>query len=211
MPSQSLAQRLGWVSDPCIHNLCEGYYQLTPLDRFHQIMQPIGSTPVDISANQSCLSMSGASTLSGKVHVAEPGRLIRANQASITRNPVSGGLNEIDFKGDVRLEQPGQLILAQSAHVDWPNKTGCLRNVVYRLLLNQESLHPSLNPCGEPVTCATCQSSAWGQAAAIVQKPSGIIELKHATYSTCSPLNTTWKLIRSTSRLRSKSRKRLCA
>lgn len=192
--SQSVAQRLGWVSDPCVHNLCEGYYQLSPLDRFHQILEPIGSTPVNISANQSCLSLAGASSLSGSVHVAEPGRLIQADQASITRSPISGGLSQIDFKGDVRLEQPGQLILAQSAHVDWSNKTGCLRNVIYRLLLNQESLHPSLKACGEPVTCATCQSSAWGQASTIVQKPSGVIELKHATYSTCSPVNATWKL-----------------
>jgi len=195
LTSQDLAHRLGWIADPCANNLCEGYYQLSPLDRFHQIVEPIGHSPVSINANQSFLSASGASSLSGKVHVSEPGRSIQANQACITRHPVSGGLNEIDFEGEVRLEQPGQLILAQQAHVDWPNKTGYLRQVIYRLLLDQKTLHPTLTACGRAVTCDTCQSSAWGQAEAVVEKPSGVIELKHASYSTCSPLNTTWKLV----------------
>jgi len=192
---EDLAHRLGWIADPCVHNLCEGYYQLSVLDHFHQLLKPIGQSPISISANQSFLSMSGASSLSGKVHVSEPGRLIQASHASVTRSPVSGGLSQIDFKGDVRLEQPGQLILASQAHVDWPNRTGYLRRVLYRLLLNEKTLRPTLTPYGESVTCATCQASAWGQAEAVIQKPSGIIELKQATYSTCSPLNTTWKLV----------------
>jgi LPS-assembly protein len=193
---QDLAHRLGWVSDPCTNNLCEGYYELSAIDRFKKILQPIGQNAIDIHANQSSFSMSGASTLSGKVSLTESGRSIHADQASLSRHPTSGGVNYVDFSGNVRIQQPGQLVIAEKAHIDWPNKTGYLSNVLYRILLNEKTQRPTLQAYGESLTtCKTCQSSAWGQAAFIEQKPSGVIELKHATYSTCSPVNTTWRLV----------------
>lgn len=192
-PSQ-LANRLGWINAPCANNLCEGYYEVSALDRLHQILKPIGKSPVSIYADQSLLSLSGASTLSGKVQVTESGRKIAADHAVLTRDSHSGNLNQIDFTGDVKLEQPGQLVLAKSAHIDWPNKTGYLHHVIYRLLLDEKRGQPTLQPYGQSLTCPTCQSSAWGQAGLIEQTTSGLITLHQATYSTCSPLKTTWKL-----------------
>lgn len=202
---ESIAQQLGWISDRCINNLCEGYYELSILDRFKPLLRPLDQSPVNITAARSSFSLSGTSDLSGRVSVSEPGRIVQANQASVTRNAESGNLDQIDFSGQVRLQQPGQLILAEKAHIDWPNKTGYLHTVLYRLLLEDRSLHPTLRSCGVPVTCRTCQSSAWGQAEAVEQKPSGVILLKNATYSTCSPLNATWKLAGSSVELNRKA------
>ena len=105
----------------------------------------------------------------------------------------------------MRLQQPGQLIIAKEAHIDWPCKAGYLHGVLYRLLLEDKSLRPTVRPCGIPLTCSTCQSSAWGQAESIEQKSAGVILLKNATYSTCSPLNTVWKLVGSSVELNRKT------
>ena len=192
---QDLAYRLGWIADPCANNLCEGYYELSPIDYLKKILQPIGEDIVDIRANQSSLSMAGTSTLSGAVSVTELGRSIHADRASITRHPTSGGVQYVNFCGNVRLQQPGQLVVAEKAHIDWPNKTGYLSHVLYRIILNEKTARPTWHMVDDTkLDCQTCQSSAWGEAAFIEQTPSGIVELQHATYSTCSPLNTTWTL-----------------
>ena len=77
---ETIAGKLGWISDPLANNLCEGYYEVSALDRFKHLLQPIAECPVEISASQSSLSLSGKSTLSGSVSVSEPGRLVQADQ-----------------------------------------------------------------------------------------------------------------------------------
>lgn len=171
-----LAALLGWIVNP--NTPCGGYYRnlMAPEEK------PSQTTPITISAAQSTLYLNGSSLLQGDVWLTQAGRRLQADQARLYRSPGNGKLDTVDLSGHVAATEQGKLIKAEQAHVQFAPRLAILKNSVYRMALEPGDATPA------------SVLTAWGQAQTIEQQGSQQLRLSDATYTTCSPLASLWKL-----------------
>ncbi len=168
------AKALGWVP---AENVCGGYFSEKKLPAVKDSLQSFQSQPVTITANAGELKYSGVSTLSGPVTVQQPGRVIRANQVSLTT--VNGDYRTATLKGNVMVREKNKIAIGKQADLDLQNNQYSFSDMIYRILIGR-------------------WLSAWGSASNATQPPDGITVLKNVTYSTCPPQSRAWEMSAST-------------
>lgn len=177
---QDLATRLGWVSDPASPNCCSGYFY-DPLATV--TLPPLEGTPVKVQADGGTFEQHGSSTLNGNILISQPGREIKAGVAHLNRDPVKGDNVSVDLEGQVTVHEPGKIIIGNIGYVDLQTKLVRMRDAYYRIAFGQKLNSNRLY-----------DTVAWGQARSIEKREDDIIELKKASYTTCSPIKPTWML-----------------
>lgn len=180
----TMAQQLGWI--PSKLGICKGHY-LDPLQAYTKTsLSQFNQAFTHVDAAQSHFSFKGTSTLSGNVVITQPGRLLHADKVYFYRDPKTGKITNMDLLGETKLQEPNLLIKAKKAHLNLNNQSGYFTHIIYRILLRNTTLLMGTNE-GMPI-------NAWGSASAVEQTHPGLIILHNSTYSTCSPVNPTWKL-----------------
>ena len=183
--AKETAQQLGWIDDS--HVQCGGYYR-DPLSAFaNTTLPPLDTMPVDVNAEQSELHQANASFLRGQVELKQPGRLVNADSVVIKRDAKTGDITDADLKGNVTFRQPDQMVVAESGHIALVTRAASLFNALYHLMVT------TVNSTASTETAAK-KLNAWGKANAVTQAPSGNIELKSASYTTCAPTAESWRL-----------------
>lgn len=191
-----LAHMLGWSPGPVSKNLCAGYYEVSEFAPFPNEQVPLFQGPIEITAKQSELTLQqGLSSLTGGVVLRQPDRLLKADKARFKRDAKTGKISEIYLEGNVYWEEPGKLIVGNAAHLQLLNKTGTLDQAVYRLTLDERAQLISPRSSASSLRGTQIYSlNAWGKAYFVEQKKAGLIELKQASYTTCTPLSDTWQV-----------------
>jgi LPS-assembly protein len=180
----TMAQQLGWI--PSKLGICKGHY-LDPLQAYSRIsLTKVNQAFTHIDAAQSHFSFEGTSILSGNVIIKQPGRLLYADQVYFYRDPKTGKITNMDLLGGIKLQEPNLLIKANKAHLNLNSQSGYLTDIIYRILLRNTTILMGTNE-EMPI-------NAWGSASAVEQTHPGLIILHNSNYSTCSPMNPTWKL-----------------
>ena len=164
-----LAQCLGWEVDDSL-TMCHGRYQSINLD---PVKDP---TAISISADHVSLSASGQSKLKGNVKVRQTYRVVDAQTATIYRDAATKKVTQIELLGRVRYIEPGKLMLAKTVTINPEDRSGILKDVLYRF----DTMH------------GHCLLPAWGQARAVERFKNQDYQLDDVTYTTCSPLDRSW-------------------
>lgn len=174
---ETIARILDWQQSP--DNICRGYYLEPDIVTSYPIPPDYQTQKTTITADQPVFfSLKGTSTLEGNVTVNQPGRQVLANRAYLNRDPETGKISTIDLVGDVHYRESGKLIVAKRSHIDLKNKFASLESAVYRFTKKTN----------------TGILNAWGTLRSGERETSGILNLYHATYSTCPPTTDTWKV-----------------
>lgn len=175
-----LANHLGWVQDPNSPNCCSGYYfdPLAPV-----AMPQLNEAPVNVKADGGTFEQHGRSTLKGNVVITQPGREVKASIAHLNRDPGNGENVSVDLEGDVTVHEPGKLIVGKVGYVDLRTKLVRMNEAYYRIAFGHDFDSARLY-----------DTVAWGKAGSLERRDDDIVELKQASYTTCSPLKPTWML-----------------
>lgn len=196
--SQQLAKSLGWIHDANSPSLCEGYYQ-DPLLRMEKLGL-IGQYDSQISADRVSIRPGGRSVLRGRVLIQSPNRVLRAEQASFTRDKKTKRIQAVSLTGKVSLRQPGRLWLAKRAHFNLQTHTGELNDVAYRLAMRDEHSDDNENSIWYGL-------NAWGKAKSVKQVSGDQYQLNQGTYATCPPTKADWQLSAKTISYNKKTKK----
>jgi LPS-assembly protein len=192
MPRSEIAELLGWVDAPQSELLCHGYYIEPNLYYSAPYQGSVNNAPLNISADQSLLSQTNTSRLSGHVTVTQPDRSIDADLAYINRDPQTLKPDSIDAYGKVILREPGSLAIANQGHFNLLDKSGTLSDVIYRMTYGNVFTSSVDNPVGSPLT--NTDTNSWGIAKTVNREPSGIIKIYKGTYSACPPPTNIWHI-----------------
>lgn len=195
-----ISQLLGWHMSPSVNGLCSGFYQDTILPILSQNAPDLKESNTYISADQSSLSQHGLSVLQGNVVINQVNRQLRADHATLIRNPKTGEITTVHLRGSVRIYEPGGVLTGDRATLQLQKHTGTIFNAWYRIamatnqksLIMQETATPGLKHFRLPGL------SAHGYASSITQIKPGVYRLRHATLSTCAPGAHQWQLRGST-------------
>lgn len=173
LSNAQIAQTLGWQANNS--NLCEGDYAEPDIVKDFPNPGPAKSELTHIrSTGVATLNEDGVSILRNNIVVSQPGRVITADKAYIYRDNKTGHITNIKLIGNVHLAEHGKLIVSDEANVSFYPEIIHLNHSIYRLYRGN--------------------SNAYGTAEFAVREPTQEISLHHATYSTCSPLNPSWKI-----------------
>ena len=107
------------------------------------------------------------SRLKGNVQVSQGYRYLRADSATVTRNP-----QQVQLEGNVTLREPGLLLTGDRADVQVDGGTAQVENVQY--LMHKEHIH--------------------GQAQSLSRSETGVIAMTDASYSYCPVGDEQWSL-----------------
>jgi LPS-assembly protein len=180
LSSQEIASLLGWF--PSSTNLCGGYYQEPEIVLNCQHPPDIDAAITTITAEHTMsFSTLETSRLEGNVVFTQPGRKLTADQAILYRDPLSHAISQILLQGNVHYFEAGKHLVSQIAFMDLQKKYVQLNNVLYRLA----------KPTPRGVL------NAWGQAKCAIRISNQDIRLTNASYTTCPPINPTWKILAS--------------
>lgn len=186
----TVAQELGWV--PSFDNSCGGYYLDQP---FTYPVSVEKNNLVELTGEQGMLSQRGTSTLEGKVTITRYGQQITSNKAFLYRDPATGKLTAIDLIGNVHLREPNTLILAKEGRYHFDTNEKSLRNILYRTSLNgHQPVGPHISDEEMEKGHRINTMTAWGKAESFSQNEPKIYELSQASFTTCPPINPTWRL-----------------
>lgn len=175
----NVATALGWVRDKKIQDFCGGYYVEPEIVLATPNPKPLKEVPVSVSAKRpSFFTQYGKSVLQGDVTITQPGREITADRVTLVRDEKTGKLSGSALLGHVHLREYGKIIVAQAGDLDFVKKVYRLDNAVYRILTPYVGGY----------------INAWGRAKEILSDQSGVLKLTKASYSTCTPENTTWQV-----------------
>jgi len=191
MSRNEIGALLGWVNAPDANLICRGYYIEPNLNYYTPYQGSVNNAPITITADQSLLSQTSTSRLSGHVTIMQPERSIDSELAYINRNPQTLKAESIDAYGQVVLREPGNLAIANQGHFDLLDKSSSLSDVIYRMTFGQftESVD---NPVGSPITNTNVNS--WGIAKTAIRQSDGIIKIHKGTYSACPPPSNIWHI-----------------
>ncbi len=174
---ETIARILDWEQMPI--NICGGFYREPDIVTRFPNPPNFQTQKTTITADRPVFfSLKGTSTLEGNVTVIQPGRQVLANRAYLNRDPQTGKISTIDLVGDVHYRESGKLIVAKRTHIDLKNKFANLESAVYRF--TKKTSNGILN--------------AWGTLRSGEREATGILNLYHATYSTCPPTTDTWRV-----------------
>ena len=184
--SDSVADALGWVTGHVPgekHSQCNGFYAQPKSVEDVPHPPPYKKIPVVITAKGPVIfRTNGVSVLQDSVLIRQPGRLIYTDKALVYRDSKSGKITDIKLIGHVRVQEAGKLMLGKKADYNLVKNTISLNNALYHIVGEHE------------LPMVITSFDAWGVAKSIHRKPNGEIDLKNATYSTCSPKNPSWYL-----------------
>lgn len=190
LAQDTVARQLGWVENTAFQ--CGGYYLEEPIN------YPIGMSTgnnVEVTSNQTLFSQHGTSILEGSVTATRIGQQMTANKAYLYRDPVSGKLSAMEMFGDVHLREPNTLIVAKKGRYNFETKNKALLDILYRTTLNTRQI-PAPKVTDEEmrherfITALT----AWGKADEFSSTQPKIYELSGASFTTCPPINPTWRV-----------------
>lgn len=175
--SQQIVEELQWQQSATSTNYCHGYFRDNFLDT---PPKDLNADQTRIQADEASLIAEGKSVLSGNVVIEQSSRRVFADQAFIYRD-ASGEITRIDLYGHVRSEAQGKLIYAEEAHL-YPNDVIELKKIRYRMELAESNLD------------GTGKTNAHGWGERYKRHESGIISIRDATYTTCSPVEKVWRV-----------------
>lgn len=192
LSANTIASQLGWVSTH--DNRCGGYYLESP---FLNKDTPTTKNLIEIkSAHGMTFSQHGTSFSEGKITIFQNGQQIIANQAYLYRDPTTQKINAIDLIGHVILRSPNELVIAKRGHYAIDTHAKTLADILYRTAIYSNTTpipaKPSKTELENPREVT--QLSAHGEAASFSQAEPKINTFEDATYSTCPPTTSTWKV-----------------
>src|SRR3990167_2567667 len=187
----TLAAQLGWVKST--ENNCGGYYLEEP---FTYPLTTNNQDTVEITSKQSFFSQQGTSILQGDVTATRQDQQITANKAYLYRDVITGKLNAMDVIGDVHLREPNTLIIGKQGYYNFVTKTKSLLDILYRTVLSngRKILGSKISPADAQKERKITALTAWGHANQFSQSQIKVYELSQGSFSTCPPINPTWKL-----------------
>lgn len=175
------AKKLNWVVDQQHCPLCGGYFYQSQALKDDPSPQPFRTQVTHVIARgPTTFHQNGVSVATGGVIVTQPGRRLSANKAFIYHDARAGRVTYITLVGDVHFWQYQRLIVGTRAHIDMVHHTIRIKHALYHM--------------GPVQADKRVQYNAWGYAGQIHNPSQMIINLKRATYSTCSPLHQFWRL-----------------
>ncbi|MCD6045285.1 MAG: lptD [Gammaproteobacteria bacterium] len=190
MTPLEVASQLGFVDDTSSNQVCRGYYvepSFTNIDAALQANQ----VPINASADESELSLTGVSVLKGNVILEQPNQMVGSDLLYIYRDADSGQVENIQAYGHVFLRRPGELVIGDSGTFNLGDKTGQMEQAVYRRsLINTSANITAIDDNQSKVTGV----NAWGKAAQFSQTKDGLIVINQGTYTTCPPLERVWSV-----------------
>lgn len=139
--------------------LCSGQF-VTPFATQQKPVNDIRQSTSTLSADRGYYNPQGISILEGNVTIDQPGRHIEADRVQLSADQVHA-----TAMGDVEFAQQGFLSKSQRVDYNLATKTGSLEHSFYISEAQQ----------------------AHGYAAAIEQLSPQVVQLSHASFSTCSP------------------------
>ncbi len=194
LPDQVIADLLGWVSsdDPAC-GPCGGYFLEPEIIRNNPNPLPYQQLPTRVTAKgPTIFSQTGQSILQEDVRVTQPGRLTKADKAYVYRDRKTGKITHVRLVGHVRMEEHGKLMVSSKATLNLVKHTAETDKTAYRIY--QQNFRMG-------------EYNGWGTAEDAKRLPDGIVTLRHATYSTCSPLKPSWQLTASRIKLDHKKKR----
>ena len=189
--TETLAQQLGWsVSN---ENNCGGYYLEQPFI-YPDNADKKGS--IEVTGSQALFSQHGTTILEGEVSLMRFGQQITANKAFLYRDHKSGKLTSMDMLGDVHLREPNTLVVAKRGHYNFETRQKSLLDILYRTSLtdNKQIIGPNVTAKEIQHERKITTMTAWGKALEFVQAEPNIYELNGSSFTTCPPVNPTWRV-----------------
>lgn len=164
-------QRLLWQNQA--GGCCQGMFLPEPQEK------TLPFNYIQLKANQVELKEEGCSRLQGQVSVQQNQQLLEAQTAYIHRNSKTGQIDGIELLDHIQIREPGKKIVADYAIYDPLHERGIAWNGGYKIQLAH----------------AGAKLPGWGKARKIQRTSQGLIYLDDASFSTCSPNWTTWKIL----------------
>lgn len=141
---------------------------IDPLTNNQGELLEMEDAPLLVYSEDSEASIDSSVTLKGDVQISQGNRKIRANTATLDQ-----GNRQVSLKGNVQFREPGLLLIGKEANIDIDN-----RNVVM-----------------DELTYVIHEASLRGYAKNLNRTDGGKIKITEASYSTCEPGDSSWKLI----------------
>ena len=217
--SQEIQQLLNWIPNPQKPDLCHGHYKIPKIVLQTPQPKPFKEQTTHIrSLGPTTLKKNGVSILNQNIVITQPGRIVKADRATIYRNEKTGKIRYIHLDGHVRLEEPNTRVVATSGTINYEKNTASFLYALYRIY--HQSNTPAAQQFDTPQNTSqqnnaqqdtsqlnsTAQDSSqqgaftysWGKAQHFFRDQDANLTLTHATYSSCSPANPVWYLKAST-------------
>ncbi len=180
-----IAKVLNWVPETSKCNACAGHYAEPKILIENPNPKDPNQSPSEITASgPSTFSSHGVSILTQNVVMTQPGRIVNADKAYIYRNTKTGKINHIHLVGHVKLSELGKLIVAKIADYYTETHEWHFNNPIYHVT------EKKING----ISVNKFHYEAFGTSESAYKDKDGVIHLRNANYSTCSPQNPTWQL-----------------
>lgn len=180
--SQTIAEALGWEpGHSCEKNLCGGHYTEPPALASVSNPPPYSTTAITITSKGPVIfKPKGISILQDDVVISQPGRIVHADKAMLFHDEKTEKISLIKLEGHVRVQEAEKLLAGSSAIYNISKNTLTINHVIYHIVGKHRLIS------------VTTPFDAWGSATSMHRHQNGVITLKHATYSTCAPVNPSW-------------------
>lgn len=182
--SATTASKLGWVeSNDKSCAVCGGHFSQPESITAVPYPPSYKTVPVVITAKGPVIfRVDGASVLQQDVLVKQPGRIISADRAVVFRNQKTGKITDIQLTGHVRFIESEKLIAADHADYDVAHNTITMNDAAFHIVGAHQ------------IASLKMPFDAWGVAKIAVRDSNNVIQLTHATFSTCNPVHPAWTL-----------------
>lgn len=161
-----------WVESCEPDNLCGGYYCEEPPPHPDASDSFLAKQPITVTASHAEFTQEGSSLLRGNVHLIQGNRQVKADSATICRDPKTKKIDTIRARGAIRILEPGLRLEGEEAYISLPTDVKTLSDARYRIY----SRH------------------ARGTARAMTAFSNTRLFLQDATYTTCKPYQNNWEL-----------------
>lgn len=191
LTQNEIIQQLGWLHTG--ENRCGGYYIEQP---FTYPQTLLNKEAIQITSDQLLFAQHGTSVGSGKVTISRQGQQIIANQAYLYRDPATGKVNAIELINDVTLREPNSLIVASRGRYTFATKSEILEDILYRTTIYGDTEKKPEKPSFEELQSERhiTQLNLWGEAKKFEQNEPEIYDFDQASFTTCPPDTSVWKI-----------------
>lgn len=191
LTSDEIIKQLGWIHTG--ENRCGGYYIEAP---FTYSQELLNTNSVQITSDQLLFAQHGTSFGQGRVTITREGQQIIADKAYLYRDPATGKVQAIELSQNVTLREPNSLVVANHGRYVITTKSESLQDLLYRTTIYGNFANRPALPTNEELQSErkVYQLSAWGSAKDFSQDEPHIYEFDQASYSTCPPDTSVWKV-----------------
>ncbi|MBS0288835.1 MAG: LPS assembly protein LptD [Proteobacteria bacterium] len=158
-----------WIAEPASVSLCQGHYE--PFASGSTSIED-NDLPIELSADETQLTLSGQSLLSGNVTLRQGSRYLHTDEVIIERNQDAQDWERIIAQGNLHYAAPGISIWGTKAIYTHSPQHFRFEDTLYRWYPRH----------------------ARGVAKAIEIDEDAVIKLHKANYTTCAPNKNTWLL-----------------